>query len=244
MQLATRAVVTAVLAAVVAVAGFLGNLPLTVAVGLLAVVFAVGWPALAGLPFKPGSTVVVGLGGLAAVVTVHFTDGQPYLRLLPIVLAAAILLAFVNEMMRRDGRERLVESVTGTVAGVAVALAVAGWVATGREAGGENLVVAGALALAVGSAVVAVHLPPWISALVTAAVSAGAGALAGVLLPDVAVSAGALLGLAIGVLVAALHTLFDKLPSLHRRIPPLAAVTLPVMVTGFVVYVVERVLVG
>ncbi|MDM7854692.1 hypothetical protein [Cellulomonas alba] len=244
MQLATRAVVTAVLAAVVAVAGFLGNLPLTLAVGVLAVVFAVGWPALAGLPFKPGSTVVVALGGLAAVLTVHLTDGQPYLRLLPLVLAAAILLAFINEMMRRDGRERLVESVTGTVAGVAVALAVAGWVATGREPGGENLVVAGALALAVGSAVVAVHLSPWFSALVTAAASAGAGALAGLLLPDVAVSAGALLGLAIGVLVAALHTLFDKLPSLSRRIPPLAAVTLPVMVTGFVVYVVERVLVG
>src|SRR3954471_11816817 len=55
MQLATRAVVTAVLAAAVAVAGYLGGLPLTIAAAVLAIVFALGWPSLAGLPFVAGS---------------------------------------------------------------------------------------------------------------------------------------------------------------------------------------------
>jgi hypothetical protein len=244
MQLATRAVVTAALAALVAVAGYLGPLPLVGMAAALAVVFAIGWPALTVLPFRPGSSAVVALGALGAVATVHFTDGQPYFRLLPVVLAGAILLAFINELLRRGGRERMVESVTGTVAGTTVAVVVAGWVATGREPSGENLVVAGALALAVGSAVVALHLSSWIGAFVTIAASAAAAALVAAVLPDIDVTAGALLGLAVGVLVAALHALFDRLPSLERKLPSLAAVTLPVAVTGFVVYVVGRMLVG
>ena len=132
MQLATRAVVTAALAAAVAVAGYLGGLPLTITAALLALAFALGWPSLVGLPFRIGSTVVVAVGGIGAVVVVHLTEDQPYLRFLPVVFAAAILLSFVNELVRRDGRERLVESVSGTVTGTLVAVAAAGWVATGN----------------------------------------------------------------------------------------------------------------
>jgi hypothetical protein len=244
MQLATRAVVTAVLAAAVAVAGYLGGLPLTGTAAVLALLFALGWPALAGLPFTPGSATVVALGGIGAVAVVHLTVTQPYLRDLPVVFAAAILLAFVNELLRRDGRTRLVESVSGTVSGTLVAVAVAGWVAIGRTPGGEPIVVVGALALAVGSVVVALHLRPWVGALVTAGAAAGAGALGGLLLPAIDPLAGALLGLSVGVLVATLHALFDQLTSLERRWPSLAAVTLPVTVTGILVYVVGRVLVG
>ncbi|GEM00401.1 hypothetical protein [Cellulomonas terrae] len=244
MQLATRAVVTAVLAAAVAVAGYLGGLPLSATAAVLALLFALGWPALAGLPFKPGSAAVVALGGVGAVAVVHLTVTQPYLRDLPVVFAAAILLAFLNELLRRDGRTRLVESVSGTVAGTLVAVAVAGWVAIGRTPGGEPIVVVGALALAVGSVVVALHLQPWVGALAAAGAAAAAGTLGGFLLPAIDPLAGALLGLAVGVLVATLHALFDQLPSLQQRWPSLAAVTLPVTVTGILVYVVGRVLVG
>ncbi|WP_426593347.1 hypothetical protein ACPPVS_16670 [Cellulomonas sp. McL0617] len=244
MQLATRAVVTAALAAAVAVAGYVGGLTLTIASALLALVFALGWPALVGLPFRVGSSVVVAIGGIGSVIVVHLTDAQPYLRFLPLVLAGAVLLSFLNELVRRDGRERLVESVSGTVAGTLVAVASAGWVATGRTPGGEPLVVVGALALAVGSVVVALHLARWLGAVVTSVAAAAAGAFGGALLPDITVRPGLLLGLAVGVLVATLHALFDQLPSLERRWPSLAAVTLPVTVTGTLVYVVGRVLVG
>ncbi|WP_028045361.1 hypothetical protein [Cellulomonas sp. URHE0023] len=244
MQLATRAVVTAVLAAVVAVAGYLGGIPLTVAAALLALAFALGWPALVGLPFRAGSTVVVAVGGIGAVAVVHLTTVEPYLRFLPLAFAGAILLSFVNELVRRDGRERLVESVSGTVTGTLVAVASAGWVATGHTPGGKPLVVVGALALAVGSAVVALHLAAWVGAFVTSAAAAGAGALGGAILPDIDIAAGLVLGLAVGVLVTTLHALFDELPSLRRRWPSVAAVTLPVTVTGTLVYVVGRVLVG
>jgi len=211
---------------------------------LLAIAFALGWPPLADLPFRIGSSVVIAIGGIAAVAVVHLTVSQPYLRSLPVVFAGAILLAFINELVRRDGRTRLVESVSGTVAGTLVAVAVAGWVATGRTPGGEPIVVIGALALAVGSVLVALRLALWIGALVTTAAAAAAGALGGALLPDIAVGPAVLLGLAVGILVATLHALFDQLPSLERPWPALAAVTLPVTVTGTLVYVVGRVLVS
>jgi hypothetical protein len=243
VQLATRAVVTAALAAAVAVAGYFGGLPLTVTAAVLALAFALGWPSLVGLPFRAGSTVVVAVGGIGAVVVVHLTPEQPYLRFLPVVFAGAVLLSFVSELVRRDGRERLVESVSGTVTGTLVAVAAAGWVATGSTPGGEPLVVIGALALAVGSAVVALHLATWLGAVVTSLAAAGAGALGGLILPDMDVVPGLVLGLAVGVLVATLHVLFDELPALSRAWPSLAAVTLPVTVTGTLVYVVGRVLV-
>ena len=244
MQLATRAVVTAALAAVVAVAGYVGGLPVTVVAALLAIAFAVGWPSLASLPFKPGSAAVIGIGGVGAVLAVHAVLDQPYLRYLPVVFATTILLAFLNELLRRGGRDRLVESVAGTVTGTLLAVAVAGWAAIGRTPGGEPIVVVGALALAVGSAVVALPFAGWAGATVTTLAATGAGALAALVLPDIDLVAGVVLGAAVGVLVASLHVLFDDLRTLARHLPSIAAVVLPVTVTGILVYVVGRVLVG
>lgn len=244
MQLPTRAVLTAALAAVVAVAGYLGGVPLAVAAALLTVIVALGWPALADLPAQPGSAAVVGLGGVGAVLVTALTPGQPHLRHLPVAFAAAVLLAVVSELLRRDGRERLVESLSGTVAGTLLAVTAAGWVAAGRDPGGETVVVVGAVALAVGSVLVALPLPVWLGAVVTAVAAAGAGTGAAAVLPDVEVPAGLLLGLAVGVLVATLHVLFDRVPALSRRTPALAAVALPVAVTGLLVYVIGRVLGG
>ncbi|HEX5331395.1 MAG TPA: hypothetical protein VFW79_02010, partial [Cellulomonas sp.] len=68
--------------------------------------------------------------------------------------------------------------------------------------------------------------------------------LGGALLRGLDPVAGALLGLAVGVLVAAIHELFDRLPALSRVSASLAATVLPVPVTGVLVYVVGRVMVG
>ncbi len=245
MQLATRAVVTAVLAAAVAVAGYLGGLPLSVAAAVLAVVFALGWPSLAGLPFVPGSAAVVALGGVGAVGVVHVTTSEPYLRYLPVVFAAAILLAFVNELLRRDGRTRLVESVSGTVAGTLVAVRGRRLGRDiGRTPGGEPIVVVGALALAVGSALVALPLSPWVGSLVTAVRPAAAGRSRRPA-ADGDRPRGGRPARARGRRPGG-HAARPVRPAAvaARRWPALAAVTLPVTVTGILVYVVGAVLVG
>ena len=242
MTLASRSVVTAALAAAAALAGYLHPIALLAMAVVLVLVVAAGWPELAGLPFRPGSAAVVALTGVGAVFAVRYTGTG--LSGLAVVLACALMVAFVNELLRRDGRVRMVESVSGTVAGGVLALCTACWVATEALSGGEAVVVAGALALAVGSAVSAFEVPRWMSAVLTAAAAAVAGAAAGWALPTIDLQVGAVLGVAVGVLVAALDALFDSIVELKRVLPSLSAAALPVAVSGAVVYIVGRVLVG
>ena len=244
MEVSTRAVATATVATVVAVTAYVGEAPLVGLALVLVGVFSVGWPSLLNLPVRLGPSIVIGLGGIGAVLAVALTDGEPFLRDLPLVIALAIVLSFVNELTRRDGRERLVESVSGVVAGVIVAASVAGWVAAGRTTGGVPLVVTGAIALAFGSAVSALPLAGWAGATATLVAAAGAGAGIGLLVPGIEPQVGGLLGLALGILIAALLELFDGLESLRGRWASVAAIILPVTVTGILVYVVGRVLVG
>lgn len=244
MTVATRAVATAALAALVAVAGFVGIWPLAALAALIAVALGAGWPLLTGLPFAPGSAVVVALAGFGAVVAAALTPERPGLRDAAIVFALAVVLAFVNELLRRDGRVHLVESVSGTVTGALLAVTASGWVAAVRAPDGEDLVVAGAAALAVAAVVTAVRMPVWLRSAATIAAATLTAVILGAVLPRFGLVAGLVLGFGIGVLVAALHALFHPLPALERRLPALAALVLPVAVTGMLVYVVGRVLLG
>lgn len=251
MEVSTRAVLTAVLAAVMAVTSYVvglpelegtGELPIVVAAALLALAIAVGWPLLLGLPNVLGSAVVIAIGGVGAVLAVAGTRGAPWLRELPIVVALAVLLAFVNELARQDGRARLVDSVSGTVTGVLVAASAAGWLAAERSVNGTALVVSGAAALAVAAATSAAPLGAWLGGVVTTGAGIATGAAVGTLMADFPRAVGPVLGLAMGLLVAALHALFDRLPALRRRLAAFTVVVLPVALSGVVVYVVGRVL--
>lgn len=253
MDASTRAVITAVLAALVAATAFAqdvpaltqyGRIPVVVAAVLLAVVIAVGWPLLLRLPNLIGSSMVIALGGVGAVITVTATRGQPFLRELPVVVALAILLSFVNELARQDGRTRLVDSVAGTVTGVLIATAAAGWIAAVRAPEGTSLVVCGAVALAVAAAVSAVPLGGMLGAAVTTGSAVVAGGAVGAVMPTLGLGAGAMLGFATGLLVAALHELFDGMPALRSRLASLTVIALPVALSGILVYVVGRVFVA
>jgi len=259
MHASTRAVLTALLAALVALASLAQKIPgledldeaaVIGAAIVLALVLAVGWPALLRLPNPLGSSVVIALGGVGAVLTVTATRGGDVLRQLPVVVALAILLAFVNELARQDGRRRLVDSVSGTVTGVLVATASAGWVASERMVDGTYLVIAGAASLAFAAfvsfaaGISAISHREWAVASVTTGTGVLAGAAVAAAMPDTSPLVGAFLGLGTGMLVAALDALFHRLPALRNRRASMAAVVLPVAVSGILVYVVGRVLNG
>jgi len=232
----TRAVATAVAAALLAAAAFLGTAGVVGAVALAVVALALGWPRLLDLPWRAGSTTaltIVGVGGTAAVATDRGTLGT-----LPFVVACGLVLAFVVEMLRTDGRPRLVESLTGTVAGIVVAVCGAGWVAVVVHDGGPGLVVTSAGALAAAS--VAAVLAPWrgwtsVGATVAAGAAVGTGVAA--LLPVTTLGEGAVVGAAAGVLAASLHVLLEKLPASTSRLGGVASAVVPVLVLGIVAYV-------
>nr|BFF20101.1 hypothetical protein GCM10025730_36220 [Promicromonospora thailandica] len=242
VSVSTRAVTTAALAAVVAAASYVQPrpLPLAAAVVVLVVLVALGWPSLLRLP-APGSTrLVVALCGVGGAAVTYLTPGEPVLRHLPIVLAGAVVLAFVAQMLRRDGRPQLTESVSGTVAGVVSAVAASGWIAAARSDAGAALVVTSAVALAVAAAVSALPLRGWVALGVSAAAAVVVGGGAGTLLPNIDTVSGLWSGLVAGLVVGALHLLLERLPTRGARLAGLSASTLPVAVCGILVFVVGR----
>ncbi|ROS78864.1 hypothetical protein [Cellulomonas sp. PhB143] len=243
MTASTRAVATAVAAAALAAAAFLGEVPLGLVLLALAGLLAAGWPSLLDLPAPLVTRVVIALAGVAAVGTVHLTDGDQALANLPLVLAFAVVVAFAAEMARRDGRVRLVDSVTGSVAGAVVAVASAGWLATGPGEAGVGVVVACAAGLAVAAAFSAVDFHAWWGEGLTVLVGVVASGVTGALLAEVGLVRGLGTGLVAGLLVAASHALFGRLEvASTSRTAALAAIVLPVSLGGSLVYVVGRVL--
>lgn len=245
VTLTSRAVTTAVLSAVVAATAYLGTPHLAGAAGLLVILLAAGWAALLRLPSRGGPALVVALTGCGAVAVAWATEGEPVLRHLPLVVAMGLVLAFVAEMLRGGGRLRLVESVSGTVTGIVVAVACAGWVAAGRSEAGTALVVTSAVGLAVAAGVSALPLAGgWAGSLVGVAAAGAAGAGAGAVVPEVDPVTGLVAGVVGGLVVAALRLLFERQPALARRRAGLAAAATPVAVGGILVFAVGRVVLG
>jgi hypothetical protein len=242
VKFSNRAVLTAVLAALLAVAVFLGTIPMLAVVALLTAAFALGWSHLLRLPAVGGSTLVVILSGLGAVACVAVTPDEPWLRFLPIVLAMAVFLAFINEMLRPVPRTELVESLIGTISGVIVSVCAVGWLATIRLPGGDQLAVAGAAALAVAAAMSALPFARGFVRLMKVLAAAIAGAIVAYLLPDLNLVSGAVMGVLSALVLMTVNLLFGSLPSVTSKYAWLSVFTLPIMVVGILMYVVGRVL--
>ena len=254
------ATTTAALAGLLAVAAFAPPLVLLLAVLLVAALVAVGWPELLDLPARRGTTVVVVLAGLAAAVVaalaVHadavaggLSDGL--LGQLPTVAALALLGAFVHQLVRRDGRPRLVESVTGAVTGQAVVVLAAAWVAVPAGFAGAPLVAVVLAALAAATAVCATGWPLRVAGPVSLLVGAATGWFASAvtillgaegIISDTRWTVGGILaGAGAGVLAAAWRAQSGRLPAVGTLPAALAVAAVPVALAGGGAYVVARV---
>jgi hypothetical protein len=240
MGASTRAVFTALGAATVALAGYASLDVLTGVVLALGLVFASGWPRLLSLPTARGGSLVIALVALAAVVVVRVsTFGD-----LAVVMGLAVVAAFVHQMLRRDGRPRLVESVAGVVSGTVVVVSASGWLAVEEGVVSAELVVTAAAAIAAAAAVTALNAATRLVAALATVVGGAVGLLTGSLLGDVGPVPGLLVGLAAGILTAALHILFGRFPASRRVRPALAAALLLVLASGVPVFLVSRLLGG
>src|SRR6478735_620230 len=96
--------------------------PVLLAAGLAwaGIVVAWGWPALLGSSSRFGSSLAIGVTGVLAPVAAVATTDEPYLRLVPVALVIGLAIMFGHQMVRRDGRPRLTESIGITSLGLAV----------------------------------------------------------------------------------------------------------------------------
>ena len=234
------AAVALVLAGLVALAATAGVNVLAAALVVIVVVVASGWPGLLALPTQRGSTTIISLCGAVAVAVVALTRGEPLARWLPVVLALSVIVAFWHQLLRRDMRPRLVESVTGVIAGVVVVELAAGWVAALRSPAGLDAVLVGAAAVAAAAAATALPWPQRLTGPMALVAGAAFAALAGTFLPLLATDA-ALVGVAVAVVVAAFDRLLTHLPTATSRQAGTAIGAASVASAGIVVYLVSRV---
>ena len=106
-------------AAVLAVAFLLGTVPVFVVVGIGMLLLAGGWVLLLGLPSPRGTTGVLAGAGLI-LLGGGVLSMEARTSLLPGAVALAMIVEFLHQLGRRDGRPRLVESVSASVTGIGV----------------------------------------------------------------------------------------------------------------------------
>ncbi len=110
-------VASIVLAGALLVGALLGSPVLLVVDAVVMACLVFGWVVMLGLPGFQGTTVVLAVGAVASMVggSVFARDGLLWLSA---SVALVTLLAFVHQLARRDGRPRLVESISASVTGI------------------------------------------------------------------------------------------------------------------------------
>jgi hypothetical protein len=240
-----RAAISVGVSGLFIVAAYAGEAFLVAAVALAVAGVAAGWGRLLALPSPRGSNAVVAASGAAALALAGLPDGDAGpLAPLAGVLALSVLLAFAHELLRRDGRPRLVESVSGTFTGQAIVVFGTGWLFLPLTADR-----AGAVAVAGGAAIVARLATelPWplrITGPLAVLLGASFGALLEVLALASAAGDGAVLGACVAVLLVALDRLLGHQPAATAGASLVAAECAPVLATGTAAYAVARVVLG
>lgn len=234
------ALATLLVAGLLAVAAASSPQLLAVALGACTAVVAWGWAGTLGLPTPRGTVGVVLLGGLALVLSVVARDVEPWLGWVPAALALAMIAAFAHQLFRRDGRPRVVESVSSVVLALALVACGVLLVPMSHTAEGVALVL-GALAAAAATALSDLlgRVPALRAWLTPVALLAGGGAavLVAVVL-DRPLATWLLLGVVAGALSHAVRRILRPLPTLVHPRPQLVAAVVSVLVVGLVPFLV------
>jgi hypothetical protein len=238
----TTAFATVALAALVTVAGFVQDPRLlALAVALVVLVLAIGWSRLLGLPSPRGTSTAILITGLSSVgLALRASTITRPLAPFTALLALSVLLAFLHELLRRDGRIDLVESVTGTLTGQALALLGGAWVMVPETRLGFAALAAGTAATAAARVAGVVLAVPPLGGWVSLAAGLVGGSFAAFIsdpgrVTMLVVVAAVVAGVATGLDLLLIHV------SRSRDLPAaLAAGAAPLLVAGTAAYVVSR----
>ncbi len=216
------------------------------AAGLVVVqlLLIVGWFRSAQLT-SAGQAV----GAIASIVAAVAADivllrihDRTEVRALAGVLAGLVVVSFIVQLARRDGRARLTETLAASVASGSLAVAAAVLIAVRNGPDGTTMVAVAMVAVAVGVLPLSGVLAWWLSIPAGLALGFGAGLLAGH-------AAGGLSGGVIAAVAAVAATLAVAARAALGKSPaevmwwPVVA-TLPIAVVPTAVFVVARIMVG
>lgn len=222
--------------------------PVLLAAGLgwCGVVLAWGWPRLLGSSSRVGSSLTIGVTGVLAAAAAAVST-QPYLRLVPVALAIGLGMMFGHQILRRDGRPRLTESIGITSFALGLVAVGTTWVPLARAARPADLAAAALVAVAVSSLADLVagfgRARPWMLPLAMV-LGAGGALVAASVLGGPAPGGAALAGLLCGGVAHSLRRALTVLPAIGAVRSQLAAAAAGILVPGVVAYGLSLLLVG
>ncbi len=234
------AVAATVLLAALLVLALLAD-PVLLAAGLAwaGIVVAWGWPALHGSSSRFGSSLAIGVVAVLAPAAAAVPADEPYLRLVPVALVVGLAVMFGHQLVRRDGRPRLTESIAVTSLGIAVVAMGTAWMPLSRGNRASEVAIAGFAAVAVSApadlAAGTSRLRPWMLPLAMLLGGAGAMAAAAVMGgPDPAPAA--LVGFLCGGVSHATRRMLSVLPAIASVRGQLSSAAAGLLVPGVVAY--------
>ncbi|MDF2091639.1 hypothetical protein P0Y31_04735 [Knoellia sp. 3-2P3] len=238
---------TIAFSALIALTGYAHPVLVALAVALAGLVMAWGWPALLGLPSRFGTTVVLVIGALSCTLAAALSPDEPFLRWVPAALAVSLIAAFLHQLLRRDGRPRLTESVAASGAGLAVIASGASYIPLPHTLGGPQTLAAAMAGLGLAAladlAVPTARLRAW--ALPLAMVLGGlAGLLATLPAGRPQPATGALIGVLVAGTSHATRRVLAVLPSMVSARSQLVSGAASVLLCGVVAYTLGRLLVA
>jgi hypothetical protein len=238
---------TIAFSALIALTGYAHPVLVALAVALAGLVMAWGWPALLGLPSRFGTTVVLVIGALSCTLAAALSPDEPFLRWVPAALAVSLIAAFLHQLLRRDGRPRLTESVAASGAGLALIASGVSYIPLPHTLGGPQTLAAAMAGLGLAAladlAVPTVRLRAW--ALPLAMVLGGlAGLLATLPAGRPQPATGALIGVLVAGTSHATRRVLAVLPSMVSARSQLVSGAASVLLCGVVAYTLGRLLVA
>lgn len=244
MNPSTRATVTIVTAAVLAGAGVYGPRWLAVVVLGMSFFLAIGWPALTWAPHWLIGSGIVLMSGALAVIGVLLGPDAPFLRHMVAALAASVIVALVLEVLRPSPQGQVVTAVASSVSGATVAASGAAWIAAARTPGAENLVVAGAAALAIAAIASTLTSRMYINLIAALVLGTATGIFTGNLFPNIEWYGGALVGFLAAASFVTVHELTRRDAANRSTLATISSGIAPVTLAGALVYIGGRIFVG
>jgi hypothetical protein len=231
-------------AGLLAISAYAGSLPLAGAMLVVSALLIWGWPVLLDLPAPRGTIAALGVGAVLDMAAVGFTRDDPFLDWLALAAAGGVVACFLHQLLRRDGRPRLVESLSGELMAVALLACGAAVVGLPRTEAGADAVLALSAAAAAVAGVALVPLPERLLTPFALVGSTAAAALAAGLVSHIPIAFGAVVGLAFAIATITLRRLFMG-RSVLTFLPAAVSVAMtPIAASGIVTYVLARLFIG
>lgn len=220
-------------------------------------VVANGWTRVLDLPSRKGTALVAVLSSLSTTVAVLASgrgdgpDSAAPSRLadlpigwLPVALAVSVVGAFAHQLLRTDGRPRVVVSLSGSLLALALLASGACWIAVPRLDDGRGLALAAASALVVGVLVEAASQRLGHPGVLLALSMAAGGVTAGVVgaVAGIGVGAALLAGVMAAAVAFGIRALLAPLPQLVATRAQLVSGCASVLAAGGVVLLVGQLL--